>query len=137
MAFTWCALPRAGWPGGARHLRLQERVWGLELSVGAPLATLEQTQGDPEHGACFSPLQILGLGGLECSLRGCHHWGCSGCVSFLILLPVLRFLECPGGPRGSDERGHEECHPLPCGRMTQPGSFVLGGVLWLSLPREL
>ena len=65
MAFTWCALWRAGWPEGAHHLCLQERAWGLETLCRGPLATLEQTRGDRECGMGFSPLQILGLGELE------------------------------------------------------------------------
>lgn len=69
MAFTWQALRRAGWPGGVHHLRLQERVWGLETLCGGPLATLEPPQGDRERGVGFSLLQTLGLGALERSLR--------------------------------------------------------------------
>lgn len=70
MAFTWRALQRAGWPGGARHLRLQERVQGLEMLCGGPLATLEQPRGDRKRGVGFSPLQTPGLGVLERSLSG-------------------------------------------------------------------
>lgn len=81
MAFTWCALWRAGGQGGGLggglHLCLQEL-----LSQGL-LATLELTLRAGESDVSSLPLRSLGLGHLEHSLSLVQV---AGSISFLAFL---------------------------------------------------
>lgn len=71
------------------------------MGTGDPLSGPTRHSGaDPggtEHGVRFSPLHILGLGELGCSLRGSVTIeGFQVAFSFLSpLTPVLRLLESP------------------------------------------